>query len=1067
MYTVIPAVTAPVEAPKASRSSGISTAITPARRAPGSRPRRGRRARRVLAWRPFSPCPSPPPPLRKLLCASSGSLTRPCTITAVRILVVDDEPGVRAALRRALRDRAPYEVELAERRSRGAGLARAGPLRRDRPRRDDAGRRRAGGVPAPARRRRPHADAHAHRPRRRRRPGRGPRRRRRRLPRQAVRARELLARAARAAAPAGGRARRRSLRVRDLALDPVAREVRARRARDRAHRAPSSRCSSCFLRHPRQVLSARRSSSACGATTSAPTSNSLDVYVGYLRRKTEAGGEPRLLHTVRGVGYILRDAMTLRRRATLVVRGARSAPRSLLASLVAYLALRGAAARGRSTTAARAGRDRRTGRAAAPSGSGPRLPAPRPPRRRSRPATPRSSPPTARAAPAATTPRSRSPVRSATSPRPRGDAAPYLSDRTPTACTCASSRCRARRRGAAPARPLAGRASTSSLERLAARARAARRSAARRSPRCWPRCSRARVMAPIADAHRGRRAHRARRGDLGRRIAAARRGRGRPAGGALQRDARPRCERAPLARPAPARGGRLARAAHPGDQPAHQRRGARRRRVPDADERGELLADIDAEAEELGAGRRPHRAGARRRAAGEPSRTCGSTTSSPRPSSARAATRPAIRFARDLGPATVDGEPRPAGARGQQPARQRRQVARRRRRSRCASRTASVTRARPRPGIDAEELAHVFDRFYRGAARARPARLRARPGHRAPGRRGARRQRSRSSARPAAARFARLRLPERGVAPPPVPVRPGEHRQAGRGRALRSPAWRAHLPPTASRPPPCCCRSQARSEGWLREAGCARIEVAPQGGDATRPVRRPDPGHQRPRGALQQWDAHVRRRSRPRARRASPVSVAAGRRPPQTTTSARAPPSPPAAIVCSSAHAVEAQPRLTPERAHRRVHLGAPMDALAAPGRDGAPVRAALGWGGTPLRGHRRPACSASSAGTSSCTPPPRWWRASARTSASAWWAARCSGPRATTRPSSSTWPTGWGWRAACASPGIRRTPRRGSTRSTWRSTPPTASRSAWSWWRPWRSGPRWWQPPSAGRPRS
>jgi two-component system response regulator MprA len=37
-----------------------------------------------------------------------------------------------------------------------------------------------------------------------------------------------------------------------------------------------------------------------------PSSNSLDVYVGYLRRKTEAGDEPRLLHTVRGVGFVLR-----------------------------------------------------------------------------------------------------------------------------------------------------------------------------------------------------------------------------------------------------------------------------------------------------------------------------------------------------------------------------------------------------------------------------------------------------------------------------------------------------------------------------------------------------------------------------------------------------------------------------------------------------------------------------------------------------------------------------------------------------------------------------------------
>ena len=36
--------------------------------------------------------------------------------------------------------------------------------------------------------------------------------------------------------------------------------------------------------------------------------NAIDVYVGYLRRKLEEGGEPRLIHTVRGVGYVLREA---------------------------------------------------------------------------------------------------------------------------------------------------------------------------------------------------------------------------------------------------------------------------------------------------------------------------------------------------------------------------------------------------------------------------------------------------------------------------------------------------------------------------------------------------------------------------------------------------------------------------------------------------------------------------------------------------------------------------------------------------------------------------------------
>ena len=38
------------------------------------------------------------------------------------------------------------------------------------------------------------------------------------------------------------------------------------------------------------------------------SSNSLDVYVGYLRRKTEEEGEPRLIHTVRGVGYVVRES---------------------------------------------------------------------------------------------------------------------------------------------------------------------------------------------------------------------------------------------------------------------------------------------------------------------------------------------------------------------------------------------------------------------------------------------------------------------------------------------------------------------------------------------------------------------------------------------------------------------------------------------------------------------------------------------------------------------------------------------------------------------------------------
>ncbi|MGH2831480.1 MAG: response regulator transcription factor [Solirubrobacteraceae bacterium] len=61
-----------------------------------------------------------------------------------------------------------------------------------------------------------------------------------------------------------------------------------------------------FLRHPRQVLTRSVIFEHVWGYDFGATSNSLGVYMGYLRRKTEAGGEPRLLHTVRGMGYVLR-----------------------------------------------------------------------------------------------------------------------------------------------------------------------------------------------------------------------------------------------------------------------------------------------------------------------------------------------------------------------------------------------------------------------------------------------------------------------------------------------------------------------------------------------------------------------------------------------------------------------------------------------------------------------------------------------------------------------------------------------------------------------------------------
>jgi two-component system, OmpR family, response regulator MprA len=63
-----------------------------------------------------------------------------------------------------------------------------------------------------------------------------------------------------------------------------------------------------FLRHPRQVLTRSTIFESVWGYDFGSSSNSLGVYMGYLRRKTEIDEEPRLLHTVRGVGYVLRTA---------------------------------------------------------------------------------------------------------------------------------------------------------------------------------------------------------------------------------------------------------------------------------------------------------------------------------------------------------------------------------------------------------------------------------------------------------------------------------------------------------------------------------------------------------------------------------------------------------------------------------------------------------------------------------------------------------------------------------------------------------------------------------------
>ena len=93
----------------------------------------------------------------------------------------------------------------------------------------------------------------------------------------------------------------------DLVLDPRAREVRRGERRIELSRTEFLLLE-LFLEHPRQVLTRSTIFERVWGYDFGATSNALGVYIGYLRRKTEAGGEPRLLHTVRGVGYVLRES---------------------------------------------------------------------------------------------------------------------------------------------------------------------------------------------------------------------------------------------------------------------------------------------------------------------------------------------------------------------------------------------------------------------------------------------------------------------------------------------------------------------------------------------------------------------------------------------------------------------------------------------------------------------------------------------------------------------------------------------------------------------------------------
>nr|WP_202889946.1 response regulator transcription factor [Actinopolymorpha rutila] len=92
----------------------------------------------------------------------------------------------------------------------------------------------------------------------------------------------------------------------DLTLDPATREVR-RADREISLTRTEFSLLELFLRHPRQVLERSQILEEVWGFDFPTSANSLEVYVGYLRRKTEADDESRLLHTVRGVGYVLRD----------------------------------------------------------------------------------------------------------------------------------------------------------------------------------------------------------------------------------------------------------------------------------------------------------------------------------------------------------------------------------------------------------------------------------------------------------------------------------------------------------------------------------------------------------------------------------------------------------------------------------------------------------------------------------------------------------------------------------------------------------------------------------------
>ena len=118
---------------------------------------------------------------------------------------------------------------------------------------------------------------------------------------------ELLARLRallRRTQPEAGRPAR--LTLADLSLDQVTREVRRADVALELTRTEFALLE-LLLTHPREVLTRSQILEAVWGYDFGSSSNSLDVYISYLRRKTEVGGAGRLVQTVRGVGYVLRE----------------------------------------------------------------------------------------------------------------------------------------------------------------------------------------------------------------------------------------------------------------------------------------------------------------------------------------------------------------------------------------------------------------------------------------------------------------------------------------------------------------------------------------------------------------------------------------------------------------------------------------------------------------------------------------------------------------------------------------------------------------------------------------